>query len=55
VTEDFIVKMATQYFTPQSIVLGHLNHMPVTRVYDRLAEIIRDRNLRTVTLKDVFA
>jgi peptidoglycan-N-acetylglucosamine deacetylase len=55
VTEDYIVKMATQYFRPQSIVLGHLNHMPVTRVYDRLAEIIRDRNLRTVTLKDVFA
>jgi peptidoglycan-N-acetylglucosamine deacetylase len=54
VTEDFIVKMATQYFKPQSIVLGHLNHMPVTRVYDRLAEIIRDRDLRTVTLKDVF-
>jgi peptidoglycan/xylan/chitin deacetylase (PgdA/CDA1 family) len=55
VTEDFIVKMATQYFRPQSIVLGHLNHMPVTRVYGRLAELIRDRNLRTVTLKDVFA
>ena len=54
VTEDYIVKMATQYFRPQSIVLGHLNHMPVTRVYDRLAEIVRDRNLRTVTLRDVF-
>jgi peptidoglycan-N-acetylglucosamine deacetylase len=55
VTEDYIVKMATQYFKPQAIVIGHLNHMPVTRVYGRLVEIIRDRNLRTVTLKDVFA
>jgi peptidoglycan-N-acetylglucosamine deacetylase len=55
VTEDYIVKMATQYFKPQTIVIGHLNHMPVTRVYGRLVEIIRDRNLRTVTLKDVFA
>jgi peptidoglycan-N-acetylglucosamine deacetylase len=54
VTEDYIVKMANQYFRPQTIVLGHLNHMPVTHVYDRLAEIIRDRKLRTVTLKDVF-
>jgi peptidoglycan-N-acetylglucosamine deacetylase len=54
VTEDFIVKMATQYFKPQTIVIGHLNHMPVTHVYDQLVEIIRDRGLRTVTLKDVF-
>jgi peptidoglycan-N-acetylglucosamine deacetylase len=54
VTEDYIVKMATQYFRPQNIVIGHLNHMPVTHVYDQLVEIIRDRGLRTVTLKDVF-
>lgn len=55
VTEDFIVKMADQYFKPRNIVIGHLNHAPVTHVYDRLVEIIRDRNLRTVTLNDVFA
>lgn len=52
--EDYIVKMADQYFTPQSIVIGHLNHLPVTHVYPELVEIIRDRNLRTVTLNDVF-
>jgi peptidoglycan-N-acetylglucosamine deacetylase len=54
IKEDYIVKMADQYFTPQQIVLGHLNHLPVTHVYDRLVDIIRDRNLRTVTLNDVF-
>jgi peptidoglycan/xylan/chitin deacetylase (PgdA/CDA1 family) len=54
ITEDYIVKMANQYFTPQAIVIGHLNHPPVTHVYPRLVEIIRDRNLRTVTLSDVF-
>ncbi|MBV9513187.1 MAG: polysaccharide deacetylase family protein [Mycobacteriaceae bacterium] len=54
VTEDFIVKMANQYFRPQRIVLGHLNHAPVTHVYDRLVDLIRDRKLRTVTLNDVF-
>lgn len=54
VTEDFIVKMAAQYFTPQTIVIGHLNHVPVTHVYSKLLEIIRSRNLRTVTLNDVF-
>jgi peptidoglycan/xylan/chitin deacetylase (PgdA/CDA1 family) len=55
VTEDFIVKMAQQYFTAQSVVLGHLNHLPVTHVYPHLVALIRDRNLRTVTLDDVFA
>jgi peptidoglycan-N-acetylglucosamine deacetylase len=55
VTEDYIVKMADQYFKARNIVIGHLNHAPVTHVYDRLVGIIRDRNLRTVTLNDVFA
>ena len=54
ITEDYIVKMAEQYFTPQSIVIGHLNHLPVTHVYPELVDIIRSRNLRTVTLNDVF-
>jgi peptidoglycan/xylan/chitin deacetylase (PgdA/CDA1 family) len=54
ITEDYIVKMADQYFTPQAIVIGHLNHPPVTHVYPQLVDIIRDRNLRTVTLSDVF-
>ena len=39
---------------PQSIVIGHLNHPPVTSVYHELIDIIHDRNLRTVTLNDVF-
>ncbi|CAM2748386.1 polysaccharide deacetylase family protein [Mycobacterium intermedium] len=54
ITEEYIVKMADQYFTPQAIVIGHLNHKPVTHVYPQLVEIIRERNLRTVTLNDVF-
>jgi peptidoglycan/xylan/chitin deacetylase (PgdA/CDA1 family) len=54
ITEDYIVQMAKQYFTPQSIVIGHLNHLPVTHVYPYLLAVIRDRNLRTVTLDDVY-
>ena len=54
IAEDYILKMADQYFRAQTIVLGHLNHLPVTHVYGQLVEIIRDRNLRTVTLNDVF-
>ncbi|KAA0022378.1 polysaccharide deacetylase family protein [Antrihabitans cavernicola] len=54
ITEDYLVRMAQQYFRPQAIVIGHLNHAPVTHVYPQLIEIIRSRNLRTVTLDDVF-
>ena len=54
ITEDFIIQMADKYLTPQSIVIGHLNHLPVTHVYGALVDIIRARALRTVTLKDVF-
>ncbi|HTQ17327.1 polysaccharide deacetylase family protein [Mycobacterium sp.] len=54
ITEEYIVKMANQYFTPQAIVIGHLNHKPVTHVYPQLVDVIRARNLRTVTLNDVF-
>lgn len=53
-TEEFIVSMADKYFVPQNIVIGHLNHLPVTHVFGALADIIRTRNLRTVTLNDVF-
>jgi peptidoglycan-N-acetylglucosamine deacetylase len=54
VTGDFIVGMAKRYFAPQAIVIGHLNHPPVTAVYPNLVGVIRDRKLRTVTLNDVF-
>nr|WP_241011010.1 polysaccharide deacetylase family protein [Mycobacterium gordonae] len=52
--EAVIVQLAQRYFTPQNIVIGHLNHAPVTHVYGQLVEIIRARSLRTVTLNDVF-
>lgn len=54
ITEEYIVKMADQYFVPQGIVIGHLNHLPITHVYPQLVDIIRARNLRSVTLNDVF-
>ena len=54
VTEDYIVQMAQRAFTGQAIVIGHLNHLPVTHVYEQRRDLIRARNLRTVTLNDVF-
>ncbi len=53
-SDDEVVRMALQSFTPQNIVIGHLNHPAVTRVYGQLVDIIRARRLRTVTLNDVF-
>ena len=55
ITEAYILRMAQQYFTGQTIVLGHLNHPPVTHVFGQLRELIRARSLRTVTLDEVFA
>jgi peptidoglycan/xylan/chitin deacetylase (PgdA/CDA1 family) len=54
IAEDEIVTMAHKYFNPQTIVIGHLNHVPITHVYGQLVDLIRARNLRTVTLDDVF-
>lgn len=52
--EADIVRMAYRSFVAQNIVIGHLNHPPVTHVYGQLVDIIRSRGLHTVTLNDVF-
>ncbi|WP_082961606.1 polysaccharide deacetylase family protein [Mycobacterium sp. 852002-51152_SCH6134967] len=49
-----VVAMADKHFTAQTIVIGHLNHRPVTEVFGQLVDIVRARGLRTVTLDDVF-
>ncbi len=54
VTPQYIVEMAHKYFNPQAIVIGHLNHPPVTTVYRQLLDVIAERQLRTVTLNDVY-
>jgi peptidoglycan/xylan/chitin deacetylase (PgdA/CDA1 family) len=53
-SENQILGSAYHSFAPQNIVIGHLNHPPITHVYGRLVDIIRARRLRTVTLNDVF-
>jgi hypothetical protein len=51
ISEDSIVKAADKFLTPQTVVIGHLNHPPVTHVYGHFVDLIRDRKLRSVTLK----
>lgn len=52
---ELIVDLAHEWFQPQHIVIGHLNFMPVTTVFDELRAIIDERGLTTVTLNDVFS
>ncbi|MFY9713369.1 MAG: polysaccharide deacetylase family protein [Microbacterium sp.] len=54
IPEAEIVRLAHEWFLPQHIVIGHLNHAPVTHVFGDLAQVIADRGLTTVTLNDVF-
>jgi peptidoglycan/xylan/chitin deacetylase (PgdA/CDA1 family) len=49
-----IVANARKYLVAQQIVIGHLNHPSVMSVYHQLIDVIAERNLRTVTLNDVF-
>lgn len=54
IPSDEIVRLAHEWFLPQHIVIGHLNHPPVTTVFPQLTQVIKDRGLTTVTLNDVF-
>lgn len=49
-----IVRLGHEWLLPQHVVIGHLNHPPVTTVLPQLARIIAERGLVTVTLNDVF-
>jgi peptidoglycan/xylan/chitin deacetylase (PgdA/CDA1 family) len=53
-TPHDIVANAQKYLVASQIVIGHLNHPSVTQVYHQLIDVIAERNLRTVTLNDVF-
>ena len=53
-TRKEVVGLATQWFLPQHIVIGHFKTHSITEVFPQLEEIIRARALQTVTLNDVF-
>ncbi|MCU1481589.1 MAG: polysaccharide deacetylase family protein [Subtercola sp.] len=55
ITDQQVVDFATQWFLPQHVVIGHLNYLPVTEVFDQLTQIIQSRGLQPVTLNDVFS
>lgn len=53
-TPTAIVANAKKWFLPGHIVIGHANHLPVTKVYGQLVEIIRARTLEPVHLGDIY-
>ncbi|WP_207406880.1 polysaccharide deacetylase family protein [Rathayibacter sp. SD072] len=55
ITTDQLLGFADEWFRPQRIVIGHANFDPVTQVYAQLVDLLRERSLETVTLRDVFA
>ena len=50
-----LLASARKWFTAQAIVVGHANHETVTTVYGELLDLIAERQLRTVTLADVWS
>jgi peptidoglycan/xylan/chitin deacetylase (PgdA/CDA1 family) len=55
ITERELVAGAARAFQPGGIVLAHANLPTITRCYPQIIELIRSRNLQTVTLNDVFS
>jgi peptidoglycan/xylan/chitin deacetylase (PgdA/CDA1 family) len=54
-TPDELMAAARRWFAAQTIIVGHANHPTVTELYGELVDLLRERELRTVTLSDVWA
>ena len=55
ISDADLMTYATQYLLPQAIVIGHANHLTVTRHFREIADIVRSRGLQPVTLDDVYS
>ena len=53
-TFEEVLAQARKWFLAERLILGHANHPAVTQIYPQMLELIRSRNLQTVTLRDVF-
>jgi len=54
-TSDQIVQFGDQWFGAGRVVIAHANHPGVIGAMQRLVDLVAQRGLRTVTLRDVFA
>jgi peptidoglycan/xylan/chitin deacetylase (PgdA/CDA1 family) len=53
-TPDVLLAQARTYLGPGVIMLGHANHPTVTKLFSAIQEIINSRNLKPVTLDEMF-
>ncbi|GAC1593476.1 MAG: hypothetical protein NVS3B21_14540 [Acidimicrobiales bacterium] len=49
-----LMGLARQYLQPGTIMLGHANHPTVTTLFDRIQQLLNDRDLEPVTLDTMF-
>jgi len=54
ITQPVLLDLANKWILPQAVVIGHANHATVTHLYGPIVDIIRARNLQTVTLDDAW-
>lgn len=54
ITDQQMTGFVNKWLLPQHIVIGHANFATVTRHYDEIVQVIRDRGLQPITLDDVF-
>lgn len=53
-TEDVLLGEAQKWLLAQHIVIGHANFPTITQLYGQIIDILRERQLLTVTLDDVY-
>lgn len=54
ISETTLLHLAKKWIQPQAVVIGHANLPIVTHLFGPITAVIRSRNLRTVTLDDVW-
>jgi len=54
VTPQFLMTQAYTYLRPGVIMLGHANHPTVLGLFDQISQLLRDRQLQSVTLDEMF-
>ena len=53
-TPDYLLSQAAKYLQPGVILLGHANHPTILGLFDRITDLIRQRDLHPVTLNEMF-
>lgn len=54
VTPEYLLAQAHRYYTPGTIVLGHANHPTILRLFDPIAALLAERDLRPVTVDEFY-